>query len=114
MRSLAFLNIQLEPKEVAEALAWPAIEEITIHVEPAEHPFDRVDRPVLIAVELLEMVVGQCRIVRVWNTGANAMFSARIVALGAFQHTVVHEIGARLHNSFRRLTPMNFHLPMVL
>ena len=53
--------------EVAEGLAGPAIVEIAIHIEPAKRPFYRVDRPVLIAIQLLEMVVGQFRIVGIRN-----------------------------------------------
>jgi hypothetical protein len=75
--------------------------EVAIHIEPAEHPFNWVDRPILVVIELLEMVEGQFRIVRVWNTCANVMIPARIVPLGAFQHAVVHEIGSRFHDSFR-------------
>ena len=51
---------------------------------------------------------------RVWYTCANVMIPARIVALGAFQHAVVHEIGSRLHDSFRRMLLMNFHMSRAL
>jgi len=103
-----------ELKEVGERLSWPAIVEIAIHIEPAEHPFNWVDRPILVAIELLEMVVGQFRVVQVWNTCTNVMIPARIVALGAFQHTVVHEIGSRLHDGFESLLLMNFHTSRAL
>jgi len=80
--------------------------EIPFHLRPAERPFDRIDRSILITIELLKMVVGQPRIVRVRNPRTK-MISARIVALGAFQHSVVHEVGSRLHDSFRRQLLMN-------
>jgi hypothetical protein len=73
--------------------------EVAIHIEPAEHPFNWVDRPILVVIELLEMVEGQFRIVGVWNTCANVMITARIVPLGAFQHAVVHEVGSWLNDS---------------
>src|SRR4026207_1865868 len=92
-------------------LSWPTIVEITIHVEPAERPFDWIDRSILVTIELLKMVVGQFRIVRVRNAGAK-MISARIIALGAFQHAVIHEIGSRLHDSFLHQLPMNFNASM--
>ena len=44
---------------------WPAVVEIAIHIEPTERPFDWIDRPILVAVELLKMVVGQLKNVRV-------------------------------------------------
>ena len=58
--------------------------EIPIHIEPAERPFNWVDQPILVAIELLKMVVGQFRSVRVWNA-CTKVTPARIVALGAFQ-----------------------------
>jgi hypothetical protein len=64
-------------------LSWPAIVKIAIHIGPAECPFNRVDRPILIAIEFLKMVVSQFRIVRVWNS-CTKMIPARIVALWIF------------------------------
>ena len=57
--------------------------EVPFHLGPAERPFDWIDRSILVAIELLKMVVGQSRIVRVRNARTK-MISARIVALGAF------------------------------
>ena len=93
MKSLAFLNIQLEPREAAEALAWPTIVEIAIHIGPAVRPFNRIDCPILVAIELLIMVVGQLKNVRVRNTSTK-MIPNRIIALRAFQYAVIHEIGS--------------------
>lgn len=89
-------------------LSGLAIVEIAIHIEPAERPFNWVDRPILVAIELLEMVVGQFRSVWVRNA-CTRVIPTRIVALRAFQHAVVHEIGSRLHDGFQRPLPMNFH-----
>ncbi len=94
-------------------LSWPAIMKIAIHIEPAERPFNWVDRPILVAIEFLEMVVGQFRIVRVWNS-CTKMIPARIVALGALQYAMVHKIGSRLHDGFRHPSPMNFHTSRAL
>ena len=52
-------------EEVAELLSWATIVEITIHIGPAERPFYWIDLTILVAIEFLEMVVGQFRIVRV-------------------------------------------------
>jgi hypothetical protein len=87
--------------------------EIAIHIETAEHPFNRVNRPVLVAIELLEMVVGQFRSVRVRNA-CPKMIPTGIVALWAFQHAVVHEIGSRLHDGFRRDPFADFYLAVTL
>ena len=88
--------------------------EIAIHIEPAERAFNRIDLPILVVIELLEMVEGQFRIVRIWNTCTNVMIPARIVPLGAFQHAVVHEIGSRLHDGFRRDLFADFYLTAAL
>ncbi len=98
-----------EPKEIAELLSWATIVEISIHIGPAERPFNWVDLTILVAIEFLEMVVGQFRIVRVWNSSTK-MIPTRIVALRAFQHAVIHEIGSWLHDGFRHPLPMNFHM----
>jgi len=92
---------------------WPAIVEIAIHIGPAKCPFNWVDHPILVAVELLKMVVGQFMSVRVRNACAK-LIPTRIVALGGFQHAVVHEIGSWLHNGFRRLLLMNLHTSRAL
>ena len=94
-------------------LSWPTIIEIAIHIEPAKRPFNWVDRPILVAIEFLEVVVGQFRIVRIRNSGAK-MISARVVTLGAFQHAVVHKIRSRLHNGFWYPLPMNVHTSRAL
>jgi hypothetical protein len=51
----------------------------------------------------------------VWVRNAcTKMIPARIVALRAFQHAVVHEIGSWLHNGFRRDLPADFYLTAAL
>jgi len=87
--------------------------EVAIHIEPAERSFNWVDLPILVAIELLEMVVGQFRSVWIRNT-CTKMISTRIVALRAFQHAVIHEIRTWLHNDFRHPLLMNFHASMAL
>lgn len=89
-------------------LLWPAIMEIAIHIGPAKCPFNRVDRPILVAVKLLKMIVGQFKSVRVRNACAK-LIPTGIVALGGFQDAVEHEIGSWLHNGFRSPLLMNFH-----
>ena len=63
-------------------LTWPTIVEVTIHIEPSEHPLNWIDRPILIAIEFLEMVLSQFRIVRVRRTCPDVMNPARIIPLG--------------------------------
>ena len=87
--------------------------EVPFHLRPAERPFYWIDRSILVTIELLKMVVGQFRIVRVRNARTK-MISARIIALRAFQHAVIHEIGSRLHDSFRRPLLMNLHMSRFL
>ena len=94
-------------------LLWPAVVEIAIHIGPAERPFNWIDRPILVAIELLKMVVGQFRNMRVRNASTK-MMPTRIIALGAFQYAVVHKIGSWLHDDFRHLLLMNFHTSRVL
>jgi hypothetical protein len=96
-------------KEVTELLSWATIVEIAIHIGPTERPFNWIDLTILVAIEFLEMVVGQFRIVRVWNS-CTKMIPTGIIALRAFQHAVIHEVGSRLHDGFRHLLPMNFHM----
>ena len=92
---------------------WPAVVEIAIHIEPTERPFDWIDRPILVAVELLKMVVGQLENIGILNASTK-MIPARIVALGTFQHAVIHEVGSWLHNRFRPALLMNVHTSRVL
>ena len=87
--------------------------EVAIHIKPAERPFNWVYLPILVTIELLEMVVGQLRSVRVRDT-CTKMIPTRIVALRAFQHAVIHEIRSWLHDDFRHPLLMNFHASMAL
>ena len=94
-------------------LSWPAIMKIAIHIESAERPFNWVDRPILVAIEFLKMVVGQ--FTNVWVRNASTkMIPARIVALRTFQHAVIHEIGSWLHDDCRPALLMNVHTSRVL
>ena len=86
---------------------------VAIHIEPAERPFNWVYLPILVAIELLEMVVGQFRGVRVRNA-CTKMIQTRIVALRAFQHAVIHKICSWLHDGFRHPLLVNFHTSMAL
>jgi len=93
--------------EVAESLTWLAIVEIAIHIEPAERPFNWVDPPILVSIELLEMVVGEVRGLRIPHAG-RAVVGARIETLRVLDHTVVHEICPRLHDGFWHDLLMDF------
>lgn len=74
-------------------LSWLAVVEVAIHIGPTERPFNWVDPTILVTIELLKMVVSPFRNVRVRNASTK-MIPKRIVALGAFQHAVIHEIGS--------------------
>ena len=78
-----------------------AVMEIPIHVDATECPFDRINFAVLIAIQLLKMVVGQIRGLRIGHTGSMRIW-ARIVTLRIFEYAVVHEIRSRLHDGFGR------------
>lgn len=93
-------------------LSWPAVVEIAVHIGPAERPFNWIDRSILVAIEFLKMVVGQLRNMRVRNASTEAI-PTRIVALGTFQHAVIHEIGSWLHDDFRPALLMNVHTSRV-
>jgi len=92
---------------------WPAVVEIAIHIRPAERPFNWIDRPILVTVELLKMVVGQLENIGIRNASTK-MIPARIVALGTFQHAIIHEVGSWLHNRFRPALLMNVHTSRAL
>jgi len=87
--------------------------EIAIHIEPAERPFNWVDRPILVAIELLEMVVSEVRGLRIPHAG-RAVVESRIVTLSVLDHAVVHEICPRLHDGFWRDLFADFYLTVAL
>ena len=89
-------------------LSWPAVVEIAVHIVPAERPFKWIDRSILVAIKLLKMVLGQLDNIGIRNTSTK-MIPARIVALGTFQHAVIHEVGSWLHDDFRPALLMNVH-----
>ena len=86
--------------------------EIAIHIEPAERPFNWVDRPILVAIELWKMVVGEVRSCADSATPAVRWFRRAIETLRSPQHTVVHEICPRLHDGFWRHLLMDFDMAM--
>ena len=100
-------------KRQQRQLLWPAVVEIAIHIRPAERPFNWINRPILVAVELLKMVVGQLENIGIRNASTK-MIPARIVALRTFQHAVIDEVGSRLHNRFRPAILMDVHTSRVL
>lgn len=76
--------------------------EISVHVYAAKRPFNRVNFAVLVAVQFLKMIMREVRRLGIGHTGSMSM-RARIVSLGIFEDTIMHEIGSWLcHDGFPR------------
>jgi hypothetical protein len=73
--------------------------EVAIHVDAAERALNGVDHAVLIAIQFLEVIVRQVRILRVWDARLSRIW-ARIVALWVLEDTVIHQIRSRLDDGF--------------
>lgn len=74
--------------------------EISIHVDAAECPFYRIYFAVLIAIELLEVIVGQIKCLRMRDAGGIRR-RTWIIPLGIFKDPIMHQVGPRLDNGFR-------------
>lgn len=88
-----------EAVEVKEPLLQVAVVQVSIHIQTGEGPFNRIDLPVLIAIQLLKMVMGEIRSLGIRHAG-RAGGGARVVALSVLKQTMVHEIGSRTHFGF--------------
>ena len=73
--------------------------EISIHVDAAECPFFGIYFAVLIAIELLEVIVGEIKCLRMRHAGGIRR-RTRIVPLGIFKDPIMHQVGPRLDNGF--------------
>lgn len=61
---------------------------ISVDIQPPRNPFERIDHPITVLIQLLKMIVAQVASLRV----RDAPFASRragIVALWFFQHAVV-------------------------
>lgn len=71
---------------------------IAIHVDTAEGPFHGVNHPVLVAIQLLKMIMGEFR--RLRAAYGRVSVRAWIIALRIFEHAVVDQVRPRLHDGF--------------
>ena len=90
-----------------------AVMKISIHVDPAERPFDRINLAILVAIQLLKMIVGQVRELRIGHARSMGI-GMWIVALRIFQHAVIHEIRPGSHDGFGDDLPMGIDWTMTL
>ena len=74
--------------------------EISVHVDAAECPFYGIYFAVLIAIELLEVIVGQIKCLRMRHAGG-IRGRTWIIPLGIFKDPIMHQVGPRLDNGFR-------------
>lgn len=74
--------------------------EISIHVDAAECPFYGIYFAVLIAIEFLEVIVGEIKCLRMRHAGGIGR-RTWIIPLGIFKDPIMHQVGPRLDNGFR-------------
>lgn len=81
-----------------------AISKVPIDIQPAQRPFKRIDRPVPVLIELLEMFMQKSPGIRIRGPSLPMLVMGR-VPLRLFQHTVVRQIRFRRHDN-QRLQPL--------
>ena len=74
--------------------------EVSIHVDATECPFHGIYFAVLIAIELLEVIVGQIKCLRMRHAGGIRR-RTWIIPLGIFKDPIMHQVGPRLDDGFR-------------
>ena len=73
--------------------------QVPVHIDAAKCSFDGINSAVLIVIELLKMVVSQIR--SLWIEHASTVrIRTGIIALGIFEHPIMHEVCPRLHHGF--------------
>lgn len=102
-----------EAVEVKEPLLQVAVVQVSIHIQTGEGPFNRIDLPVLIAIQLLKMVVGQIRRLRILDAG-RAVIETRIVPLRIFKQAVMRKVLSWLYHGLGRMLLMDVDPPMAL
>jgi len=87
--------------------------QVPVHIDAAERSFDGINSAVLIVVELLKMVVSQIR--SLWIEHASTVrIRTGIIALGIFEHPIMHEVCPRLHHGFGQGLFMGFDRTMTI
>ena len=75
---------------------------VSVHVNTAERPFNRVYFAILVAIQFLEMIMREVRRLGMGHTGSMSM-GARIISLRIFENTIMNEIRSWLrHEDFAR------------
>ena len=82
---------------------------ITIHVEAAEGPFERIDHAIMVFIEFLEMLLLKLTGLGIWCSPSLAI-PAGVIALRLFKHAMIGEIRLRLNDN--RWAPLFPCLPM--
>jgi len=97
----------------AENLSKLMIVQVAFHVETTKRPFHGVDPPIVVPIQLLKMIVGKIRDLRIRHAGG-AGVATRVEALSVLEHTLIFQIRPRLRRSFWRELLMGFNLTMAL
>ena len=87
--------------------------QVPVHIDAAEGSFNRIDCAVLVAIQFLKVVVRQIGGLRIWHPVVMRM-RERIIALGIFEHPIVHEVCPRLHDGFGQGLFMGFDRTMTI
>ena len=74
------------------------IAHITIHVETAEGPFERIDHAVMIFIQFLEMLLLKLTGLGIWRSPCLAI-PAGVITLRLLKHAMIGEIWLRLNNN---------------
>ena len=85
-----------DEKKLVRLFERPGIE-ISVHVNAAERPFNRVNFAVLVAIQLLKVIMRELRRLGIGHTGSLSM-RARIISLRIFENTIMDEIHSWLHH----------------
>ena len=98
-RNTPFNEKELE-EEGNRLLLQGAGVEVSIHVDATECPFYGIYFAVLIAIKLLEVIVGQIKCLRMRHAGGIRR-RTWIIPLGIFKDPIMHQVGPRLDDGFR-------------
>lgn len=96
-------------RETERMLSGLAAVEIAIDIETADGPLDRIDFPVPVSIQLLEMIMHELGGLRARHA-VRAGVETRIIAAPVLKQAVVHEIGSGPHQSFWRNPLTNLYV----
>jgi len=84
---------------------------ISIHIEPSERSLNRVDLPVAVVIQFLEMIVGQFRGLGIRRASRLTIMSW-VVARRIFEDSVVRQVWVWLNHCLSLCFLASFALPM--